>query len=720
MLLYFIPKLRDSKFIKFLSKFTASPWWILFISILVLCSATFGIEVYIYYAIAVLCGLIPSLLCEDMSAAIPAFAMCYMSFSRVNNNTLIEKSMFTNKAFIINLIVVAIICSVSLITRLVFDIIYRKRVYQFPRLSIGFAGMGLAMILGGLFTKYFGVKTALFGLVQIASLCITYYLAFYLVDWSKHKKDYFAWLVMAVGIVAIIQAVFAKYNISERIYHLEFQKEIFTGWGIRNNIGGQITFAIAGPFYLACKKKQPWIFGLIATGMIFGVCVTESRGAMLTSFGMIIVCTVLLLVITKKMQRIKNICAIAGIVVTLAILIPSLWKIYFHQFFDRLIKTIVESDNMDEFSSGRIEIYMTGLKLIGKYPFLGSGWYSAEGYRAFNFATGFYPSRWHNTIIQMGVTGGAFLLLNFAFHRFELVRKYINQPSVHRTFIMCSLAGFFISSLVDCFWSNIGPGLLYGILLAIFEMSYYTELSNSKKELAFNNVNHAPIAQLDRVLGFEPRGCGFESYSGRQPKKVRKHRKVKDLNLQLYLNSFFAYIEENNIKANDENSLKYELGIFLENNLPDYRVDLSKNVARYIGKHDDIVKHRVDIALISKTTKKRYAIQVSYPTKAVMADEMFKMVQNINYVEQLKVYGFGMAYLLGISEKTKYCVGEYSGVSKYFRNNRTMHGKIYKTKKHLKDDKFYKVKGHYTIKWMENNNNTYFYVVKPRKRLKRL
>ena len=717
MLLYFIPKLKENKFIKFLSKFMASPWWILFISVLVLCSATFGIEIYIYYAIVVLCGLIPSLLCEDMTAAIPPFAMFYMSFSRVNNNTLIEKSMFTNKTFVINLIVVVSICAVSLITRLVFDIIYRKRVYHFPRLTIGFAGMGLAMIIGGAFTKYFNGKTVLFGVVQIVSLCITYYLAFYLVDWSKHKKDYFAYLVMAVGVVAAIQAVFAKYNISERIYHLEFQTEIFTGWGIRNNIGGQITFAIAGPFYLACKKKQPWIFGLVIVGLIFGVCITESRGAMLTCFGMTIVCAVILLIVTKRMQRLKNICAIAGIVITLAILIPSLWKIYFHQFFDRLIKTIIESDSVDEFSSGRIEIYMTGLKLMGKYPFFGSGWYSAEGYRAFNFATEFIPSRWHDTLIQMGVTGGAFLLLNFAFHRFELIRKYINQPNLHRTFIMGSLAGFFISSLVDCFWSNIGPGLLYGILLAIFEMSHYLELTDSKKELAYNNVNRAPIAQLDRVLGFEPRGCGFESYSGRHFKRRRKEKK---LDLKLYINSFFAYLEENDIKANDENSLKYELGIFLENNLPDYRVDLSKNVARYIGKHEDIVKHRVDIAIISKKDNKKYAIQVSYPTKAVMADEMFKMVQNINYAEQLKVYGFDMAYVLGVSEKTKYCVGEYSGVSRYFRNNKTMHGKIYKTKKHSKDDKFYKVKGRYTVKWMENNNNTYFYVVNPKKRLKRL
>ena len=60
-----------------------------------------------------------------------------------------------------------------------FDIIYRKRVYHFPRFTIGFAGMGLAMILGGVFTKYFGVKTALFGLIQIVSLCVTYYLSFY-------------------------------------------------------------------------------------------------------------------------------------------------------------------------------------------------------------------------------------------------------------------------------------------------------------------------------------------------------------------------------------------------------------------------------------------------------------------------------------------------------------------------------------------------------------
>jgi len=101
-----------------------------------------------------------------------------------------------------------------------------------------------------------------------------------------------------------------------------------------------------------------------------------------------------------------------------------------------------------------------------------------------------------------------------------------------------------------------------------------------------------------------------------------------------------------------------------------------------------------------------------------MADEMFKMVQNIEFVEQLKMYGFTNSYAIGISEKTKYCAGEYSGVSRYFRNNKTMHGKIYKNKGRNKDEKFYKVKGHYTIKWFENNNNTYFYVMSPKRRIR--
>ena len=80
--------------------------------------------------------------------------------------------------------------------------------------------------------------------------------------------------------------------------------------------------------------------------------------------------------------------------------------------------------------------------------------------------------------------------------------------------ICCSIGVFLCASLFDCFFSNVGPGLLYGILLVMLEMSYYTELSTKKQILVYNN-KHAPIAQLDRVLGFEPRGYGFESYLGR-------------------------------------------------------------------------------------------------------------------------------------------------------------------------------------------------------------
>lgn len=519
MLLYFIPKLKDNPFIKFLSKFTSSIWFIFFIGVLIVCSEVFAIEIYVYYSIAILCGLIPCLLCNDMTSAIPPFAMGYMSFSRINNNTLIEKSLFTNPTFINNFIVVVIICALSLISRLIVDIIFRKRVYQFPRQTLGFVILGIFYILGGLFTPDFNGKTAFFGLVQILSIGITYFLFFYLIDWRNHKKDYFAYLVITVGFVAIIETICTKFNVSELIYGYEKNENFFTGWGVSNNVGGQITFSLAGFIYLAITKKQPWIPLLLMIITLFGVCLTESRGAMITCFAASIVLIIVLLIVTKKMQRIKNICALGGIAITLGVLIPVFYNDFFHIFFDRLIETIKNSSDLNEFSTNRILLYKEGIRLGLTHPLFGNGWYACKGEISFNFATGFFPPRWHNTFIQIFASCGIFGLLAYLFHRFEFYFTFFKKPTIHKAMICCSIGVFLCASLFDCFFSNVGPGLLYGILLVMLEMSYYTELSTKKQILAYNN-KHAPIAQLDRVLGFEPRGYGFESYLGRHKEKL--------------------------------------------------------------------------------------------------------------------------------------------------------------------------------------------------------
>ena len=50
-------------------------------------------------------------------------------------------------------------------------------------------------------------------------------------------------------------------------------------------------------------------------------------------------------------------------------------------------------------------------------------------------------------------------------------------------------------------------------------MVLQTNCNTSNDKLSYNAINTAPVAQLDRVGGFEPLGRGFESLRVRQTQK---------------------------------------------------------------------------------------------------------------------------------------------------------------------------------------------------------
>ena len=118
-------------------------------------------------------------------------------------------------------------------------------------------------------------------------------------------------------------------------------------------------------------------------------------------------------------------------------------------------------DTLNGYSSGRIEIWKTGLDQFIHHPVFGVGWYQIPNLG--------FQARYHNTLVQLLASTGIFGTLCYAFHRFETYYVTFKKPNLEKTFAFITILSILISSLLDCFLFNIWLGFEYGFLLAYIE-----------------------------------------------------------------------------------------------------------------------------------------------------------------------------------------------------------------------------------------------------------
>jgi len=121
---------------------------------------------------------------------------------------------------------------------------------------------------------------------------------------------------------------------------------------------------------------------------------------------------------------------------------------------------------------------------------------------------------------------------------------------------------------------------------------------------------------------------------------------------------FFHYIYNNDIELINEASLQMELGIFLRNKFPEYKIQLEKNVGTIISNGQLLdkkkIKHKkeMDIFIEDKESNK-YVIELKFPPgKSRKADEIKK---DIDFLYQLiEKADFAEGFFILISWHDKY------------------------------------------------------------------
>ncbi len=467
MLIKLFPKLGDNIMIKYLKKGLECKYSAILIAALIFASNLFAWDIPMMYVLVALWSF-ATLFADDMLCMMPFACGIYFLFSRDNNPLHPNQtSIFLSDFGKTQLWICAILLAVFGVARLIFDVIRHKERRKFPLLSLGFLALGVSYVLGGLFTDGYALDTAFFGLVQIVAICIAYFYFYYTVDLKKIDKRYFAYLMCVVGVLLCGEVLVMLYQSGFFTTDGAFNRfNLYTGWGIYNNVAGAMIMCLPAPFYYATVKKSGWPFLLLGNLFYVTILFIQSRGGMLFGSCIYILC---ILFTFLKSDRKK----------TLLIIQIAIWMSIFFVclFFQKQIVNMFYSiiqHGIDD--GGRFDIYKSGLNQFLDAPFFGNGWYACETWRWGDNTLGkFLPPRYHNTIIQLLASGGIVMFLAYAFHRFQTVQMIFKKRTLEKYFIGLCLLGLLLTSLLDCHFFNFGPGLTYGTLLILLEADWLRE-----------------------------------------------------------------------------------------------------------------------------------------------------------------------------------------------------------------------------------------------------
>ncbi len=462
----------ESKFVKAINKFLYTPYYMSLIAALMAVSNLFAMEFVVFYLYLTFAIYI-TFLAPDCFPIMPMFCCGYMLFSAGNNPASnYGKNFLSSKENIIQFIIILVLIAILLISRLVYEIVAKKRYKQFSKaLTLGFILLGASYLLAGFLSPEYSLRTVIFGAVEIISLCFTYYYFMFTVDWSKRKGSDIALLFCAVGIGLALQIIgmYLRPEAFEALKNGTFNRGmLISGWGIYNNVGGMMAMMIPAPFYLATtRKNQPWWI-LLGCVFMIAVMLTQSRGSMLSGAGVFVLCILLTIICSKGENRRKNVMTIA----ILAFAALTVLACTFDILMDKVFRSF---KNMDFFnSSGRWDIYKYGIDRFAENPIFGNGFYVGEDVIYQHGSTtlpdkAFLPPRYHNTYVQLLASGGIVSMLAYLFHRFQTLLLTFKNRNVFKMFFILPVAAVVFSSVVDCHFFNLGPGLTYGVVLVCME-----------------------------------------------------------------------------------------------------------------------------------------------------------------------------------------------------------------------------------------------------------
>jgi O-antigen ligase len=308
------------------------------------------------------------------------------------------------------------------------------------------------------------------------------YLGFYifLLSSAKANIDYIFKIMIFANILLTAQVGLYLYRGYIANPDLAFVDRLFAGWG-RNlgwaNINDMCFYiALTFPSYLYFIYKKPyhmflWIIMIIPVIFVF---LTESRGGLIgfaLSFLGIIVFNLLKGHVMQLVQML--------IFLTVIGVIFYIYQDAAIKWWDRFILSFGE--DLNDFSTGRIEIYKQGLTVFKAHPLFGGGWLSLQqlnpGSRLFMY---------HSTFVQSLAAMGLFGLFALLVHYVQVITFFFKNITLEKSLFIIGYGAAQIHGLIDNVQYAVPFSLLMVIIFALWE--------KSEKSTIFDIKDHRYIA----------------------------------------------------------------------------------------------------------------------------------------------------------------------------------------------------------------------------------
>lgn len=137
-----------------------------------------------------------------------------------------------------------------------------------------------------------------------------------------------------------------------------------------------------------------------------------------------------------------------------------------------------------------------------------------------------------------------------------------------------------------------------------------------------------------------------------------------------------------------------------------------RNIGYYRLNPHNFSKKEVDI-IIEQNNNQNIAIELKMPMNGQVPEQMFKFVEDIQFLEELKASGkFFQCFFIVVANDSNFWQGSKNdGIYAPFRNGIPLKGKIYKPTGNEKNEKFHQLSGAYHVAWNVLPNNFRYFAV---------
>ncbi|MDE6398292.1 MAG: O-antigen ligase family protein [Clostridiales bacterium] len=416
---------RKSAFVRRLTDFFYSPWYITAVGVAVLLCYSFRLDA-LGYAIIAVAAVFSCLFCDDATPLLPLLvATPFVESMAWRENGRVHRT--------VDIVAMAVCGAIVLVALLYHLIAYGayKRIFRRGRLGIACIALAAGWALSGFFCP--GYRFGFFAAVlqQIAFFSVIYFVLRGAVRWNKNSLTYLALSFTVMGLV--MSCTLAETYLTYKPFidsHYMDKIMLVTGWGMSNMIGPAILQTVPLTFYLAYKaEKHGWLFYLAAVLQCICTVFTYCRASALVGAVVFVACAAIVCVKATCRKQMWLCTAVVALLIGAALL----WN------ETKEILDFYLQSGMD--NRGRYPIWRLGMELFAEHPIFGVGFNRVK--------VTDHSYLFHNTIVQLMAASGAVGTLAYGYYRAQTVRLYTRRITAERLFLGITLAAIVLMSLLD-------------------------------------------------------------------------------------------------------------------------------------------------------------------------------------------------------------------------------------------------------------------------------